>query len=45
METKNLSVLKDRILSEKSEELRVKVADEGFVEVDSGRRMPTEKWG
>ena len=38
------SVLKERILSMKSEELGVKEAEGGFVEVDLGGRMSTEEW-
>ncbi len=40
----NYSVLKERILSMKSEELGVNEAEGGFVEVDLGRRMSTEEW-
>ncbi len=38
------SVLKERIISIKSEELGMKGAAGGFVEVDLGRRMSTEEW-
>jgi hypothetical protein len=40
----NYSVLKERIVSMKTEKLGVKGAVGGFVEVDLGRRMSTEEW-
>ena len=40
----NYSVLKERIVSMKTEKLGVEGAVGGFVEVDLGRRMSTEEW-